>query len=89
MNEIEVKNQPINSESLLGKLNEDQIWTQPALKPLKRLLLYTKSMTMKFAKKLPSLCIHNKAIPKSKPTLPEGLLPDQPDPRNRHNITSR
>ena len=33
-------------------------------------------MTLKFAKKLPTLGIHYKAIPDPEPTLPEGLLPD-------------
>ena len=37
-------------------------------------------MTLKFAKKLPTLGIHYKAIPDPEPTLPEGLLPDLPDP---------
>ena len=36
-------------------------------------------MTLKFAKKLPTLGIHYKAIPDPEPTLPEGLLPDLPD----------
>ena len=37
-------------------------------------------MTLKFAKKLPTLGIHHKAIPDPEPTLPEGVLPDLPDP---------
>ena len=40
----------------------------------------TKSVTWNFAKKLPTLGTHYKAIPDPEPTLPEGLLPDLPDP---------
>ena len=40
----------------------------------------TKPMTQEFGKKLPTLGIHYKAIPDLEPTLPEGLLPDLPDP---------
>ena len=41
-------------------------------------------MTLKFAKKLPTLSIHYKAIPDPEPTIPEGLLPDTGNP----NITN-
>ena len=71
------KNQSINSDSLLGEQNEGQNWTQHALKPL---ILSTKPITLRFAKKLPTLKIHHKAKPDPEPTLPEGLLPDLPDP---------
>ena len=49
----------------------------------------TKSMTLKFAKKLPTLGMHYNAKPDSEPTLPEDQLPDLPDPRNRHITTER
>ena len=39
-----------------------------------------KSMTPNFTKKLPTLGIRYKAIPDPEPTLPEGLLPNLPDP---------
>ena len=40
----------------------------------------TKSITLDFAKKLPAPCTHYKGIPDLEPTLPEGLLPDLPEP---------
>ena len=39
----------------------------------------TKSVTWNFAKKLPTLGTHYKAMPDPELTLPEGLLPDLPD----------
>ena len=37
-------------------------------------------MTVKFAKKLPTLGIRYKAIPDLEPTIPKGLLPYLPNP---------
>ena len=43
-------------------------------------IFLTKSVTWNFAKKLPTLGTHYKATPDPEPTVPEGLLPDLPDP---------
>ena len=47
----------------------------------------TKSMIIKFAKKLPTLGTHKKAIHNPEPTLPEGLLPDLLDPTRGTNTS--
>ena len=64
---------------MLREQNEGQIWTQHALKPPLTTTFSTKSTTSNFAKKLPTLGMHYKAIPDPEPSL-EGLLPDLPDP---------
>ena len=43
-------------------------------------------MTSKFAKKMPTLGKHYKAIPDPELTLPKGLLPDLADSGNKHII---
>ena len=46
----------------------------------KTTIFSTKSMTLKFDKKLPTIGIHYKAIPDPESTLPKGLLPNLHDP---------
>ena len=69
-----------SSESLLGKQNKGQFWTQHTLKPIKR-LFFQLNPWLKFAKKLPTLGKHYNAKPDPESTQPEVLLPD---PKNRH-----
>ena len=58
------------------------IWIQHVLKTLYFYhdFFRSKSFTWNFVKKLPTLGTHDKTIPDPEPTLPEGLLPDLPDP---------
>ena len=42
------------------------------------------SMTWKFGKKLPTCDKHCKAKPNLEPTLPYGIKPHLPDPRNQY-----
>ena len=53
-----------SSESLLGKQNKGQFWTQHTLKPIKR-LFFQLNPWLKFAKKLPTLGKHYNAKPDS------------------------
>ena len=48
--------------------------------PITTIFSTKSTMTLRFAKKLPTLGIRYKAIPDLEPTLSKGLLPELPDP---------
>ena len=69
-----------NSPNTVNHCSENTIKAKFGLSMPYYNYVMTESTTLMFAKKLPTLGICCKAIPDPEPTLPEGLLPDLPDP---------